>query len=1534
MGLTADLKKWYIKTIPGMNNKVEDLDLQNRWVEVAQNCRFEEEPGAVDKRDPVTYFNDTSTGTGPVTGLYRFYTSTGSTVWVKTHGTKAYVGNDTTGTFSQIRASLTSSKRHSFVVYKDLLIGGNGYDNLWVYDGASDNVTWELGSCKAIASTAAGSITSSSSYYYAVTIGTADQYVCGAISNTVVGPGSAQYGGADNDSFAKLSLHCNGIDASTTFTDSEATPKTATANGNAQISTYSPKFGTGAGLWNGAGNDTYVKLLLHGDGVDASTTITDSSSSPKTMTAGNSAQIDTAIKKFGTGAILLSRATADYVSTPDHADFALGTGDFSFDTWIYFNDTSSNQYIFIQRDDTNNYCGLLMNAGTVFGFSAASAGVVLADYSAAVSLSAGTWYHFAMSRSGTNFYMFLNGQLLNLTVNTAIASNSLPDLTTTFCIGARFTPTPGGASMDGSLDEFRWSKGVCRWTKTFVPPLKAYGAGDYVSLLDSADWNYGSGDFTIEGWVYAFNTGGPVDMAIYSQDDGADTNKVVIYIKNDGSVRFHVISSSVAIADYTSSTNTITVGVWIHLAIVRSGTSLKIYKNGTDVTTTTTTAIASGTLPDIAQPLEIGRRSISSGSNYYEGMMDEYRISKGTARWTADFTPSTIEYTNSNSGSVNLSNIPLGPVGTGARKIYRTVGDGSTLKLLATIANNTATVYTDTIADGSLGATMPSVTDDMPKGSMLQIHRERLFVSGDPSNQSYIYYSNPYLPGYIQQTNGPDYMRISPEDGDVIMGIPIQLGVMVCVKKNTIRKLHITSPVSGADPSTWYADDPIAWVGSPAQWSICQTPDGIIFLGWDHWYKFDGASAQPIFDEFDTQDILDGNYNDVVSYYHNGIFLSAYTDKVTGGQVHNRIMRYNFKRQALSYDIWTSDTMTGANCFAGRMGDGEPGDLYYGDSANGYVVKDKDVQNEYRLRTKTDANLGSTANVFVGGTENSPYLELGGIVSASSIPDNVCIFWDNDTTTPGTGWTEITSTYEGKAIKISTTSLTTSAGTSHTHTLTGSIPLWSGSVVNYGDGNPGAVSAHSHEVSSASDASTPLPRHINYRIFKKNSSTTEYEFPDGAIIMYDQAAAPDGWQAQSSVGYDGYYAALSTTGLNQVNPGTHTHTFNIPTGTAAGSLAQSDSGTNGPAFGHNHTIVGTLATADLATWELDYVSFNFIKKTGESDSWDGVNRYAYCLFATTGTSSNGWTEDTTYNGKFLKIGSSLPSTGAAANFGHTHVGGTFTTSTESARWGNGGYHATGYAGPHTHQVTLNSASGSVSNPPSVTFRLFKKILGQMKPYNNASTTTYTSGTWESAAAQIKAESLGSIYWNEQITGNDNIIFKMRSGATEAACLAASYGTDLTNPNGSIIDTTANIWVQYIISFTAADSTVSNPRVYFTNGFAVKYTYHKGATNAETSVNFQYSVGFRNFDEPIMDKVFKKIATKHVGTQGSFALNWLTENSSDSFTISLANFPAYWDSYFQSTAMGREIDVEIVKNDLYPFRISEIEGLYSPYQYII
>jgi hypothetical protein len=85
--------------------------------------------------------------------------------------------------------------------------------------------------------------------------------------------------------------------------------------------------------------------------------------------------------------------------------------------------------------------------------------------------------------------------------------------------------------------------------------------------------------------------------------------------------------------------------------------------------------------------------------------------------------------------TVPLTSIPTGITGVTDRKLYRTAAGGSQLKLLATIANNTATTYTDTIADGSLGANAPTTNT----ATAAQVALSSIPIGGTGTTQRKIY---------------------------------------------------------------------------------------------------------------------------------------------------------------------------------------------------------------------------------------------------------------------------------------------------------------------------------------------------------------------------------------------------------------------------------------------------------------------------------------------------------------------------------------------------------------------------------------------------------------------------------------------------------------------------------------------------------------------------------------------------------------------------------------------------------------------------
>ena len=81
-------------------------------------------------------------------------------------------------------------------------------------------------------------------------------------------------------------------------------------------------------------NIASVSLLLSGNGINGSTSIIDSSPSPKTVTAFGNAQISTAQSKFG-GASIAFDGVSDYLTVASSAGLTFGTGDFTIELWLY-----------------------------------------------------------------------------------------------------------------------------------------------------------------------------------------------------------------------------------------------------------------------------------------------------------------------------------------------------------------------------------------------------------------------------------------------------------------------------------------------------------------------------------------------------------------------------------------------------------------------------------------------------------------------------------------------------------------------------------------------------------------------------------------------------------------------------------------------------------------------------------------------------------------------------------------------------------------------------------------------------------------------------------------------------------------------------------------------------------------------------------------------------------------------------------------------------------------------------------------------
>jgi hypothetical protein len=150
-----------------------------------------------------------------------------------------------------------------------------------------------------------------------------------------------------------------------------------------------------------------VSLLLHCDGADASTTFTDHSSYGHTMTANGNAQIDTAQSKFG-GASGLFDGTGDYLSTTDAGEFDFGSGDFTVEAWI--RSTTTGQQAIIAGSGAGDFFLQINVTGSKIGIG--RNGAAIDTLSEAGSISADTWHHIAITRESSTVRFFLDGAVV------------------------------------------------------------------------------------------------------------------------------------------------------------------------------------------------------------------------------------------------------------------------------------------------------------------------------------------------------------------------------------------------------------------------------------------------------------------------------------------------------------------------------------------------------------------------------------------------------------------------------------------------------------------------------------------------------------------------------------------------------------------------------------------------------------------------------------------------------------------------------------------------------------------------------------------------------------------------------------------------------------------------------------------------------------------------------------------------------------------------------------------------------------------
>lgn len=208
--------------------------------------------------------------------------------------------------------------------------------------------------------------------------------------------------------------------------------------------------------------DAYTSLLLRFDG-----SFIDGSQNGLVATIGGNAAIDMLYPKFGAGCLNLD-GDGDYIEYPSSSLFEISSGDFTVEFWYrptVLTDNAGNAFdcFFAACEpnvDTFTYWAFLYNNTRVLYFRNGSNQELITPVASGFVVD--IWYHLAFVRDGSTYRLYKNG------VQISTGTGTIGNTQRAFRVGSLERTTH---PANGRFDDFRFSKGVCRYPggTTFTP---------------------------------------------------------------------------------------------------------------------------------------------------------------------------------------------------------------------------------------------------------------------------------------------------------------------------------------------------------------------------------------------------------------------------------------------------------------------------------------------------------------------------------------------------------------------------------------------------------------------------------------------------------------------------------------------------------------------------------------------------------------------------------------------------------------------------------------------------------------------------------------------------------------------------------------------------------------------------------------------------------------------------------------------------------------------------------------------------------
>lgn len=452
--------------------------------------------------------------------------------------------------------------------------------------------------------------------------------------------------------------------------------------------------------------------------------------------------------------------SGNYVSTGRTYSF---TGDFTIEAWVYFIGSSWTNYAGIVSHASGT--GVLapiyvLNTGALEAGNWGIAGYVTSSG----TLTLNAWNHVALVRSGSTVRFFING---NRDSNTGSAAGTLT--TGTLSLGVTSV-----ATWNGYISNVRILNGTALYTdatytvptapltaianthlltaqsQSFIDksPLKASmttsgspsvqkfspfstvtvpkyystyfnGSADYLTTPVNTAFAFGTGDYTIEAWLYVTTTG--TQRTVFVSGTGNNVGNWAGYFGSSDT--FDIYNNGVGPAKFSQSYTTPT-NTWFHFAVTRSSGTTRVFKDGVLQGSAATDSFNYASTTGNAV---IGQDGI--GGYFFPGLISNFRVIKGQALYTGNFTPSTTTLTV-NSVGTSGANVAASITGTVSLLTCQnnTFNDNSTNNF--SITSGTTTVRPLAVSPFTTTASSPTVYSPTTFGGSMYFDGTGDYLSG------------------------------------------------------------------------------------------------------------------------------------------------------------------------------------------------------------------------------------------------------------------------------------------------------------------------------------------------------------------------------------------------------------------------------------------------------------------------------------------------------------------------------------------------------------------------------------------------------------------------------------------------------------------------------------------------------------------------------------------------------------------------------------------------------------------------------------